>query len=155
VSFDLAALAHQTLFGAIAAIGFGVLFNFYWRAMPWVGLAGALALAVRTLGLDLGWSLEGATFVAAATTAGAARLIRFAFGIRSQALAIAGCIPMVPGAYAAQTIFALFALTAPHATDPSGDAATALVYLFRVAFTLGAIGAGLAIVDHALGVEER
>ena len=68
MSYEPLHLAHQAAFGALAAVGFGVLFNFGWRGMPWVALTGATALAVRTLGLDAGWSLEAATFVAAAAT---------------------------------------------------------------------------------------
>ena len=61
----VAYLLHQTLFGGLAAIGFGVLFNMGGHALVWCGAAGALALAVRTTGLGLGWTLEGASFAAA------------------------------------------------------------------------------------------
>jgi uncharacterized membrane protein YjjB (DUF3815 family) len=150
LSYEPWYLAHQAAFGALAAVGFGVLFNFGWRGMPWVAITGATALAVRTLGLDAGWSLEAATFVAAAATGVVVRILRIRLGMQSNALAVAGCIPMVPGAFAAQTIFGLFALTSPHSADRSAEATTVVEFLLRVSFTVGAIGAGLAIVGHIL-----
>ena len=48
VLFDV---VHQGVFGALAAWGFGVLFNFDWRSLIWCSALGALALGVRTLAL--------------------------------------------------------------------------------------------------------
>ncbi|MDR3454150.1 MAG: threonine/serine exporter family protein, partial [Rhodoferax sp.] len=62
---DFVHLAHQMVFGAIAAAGFGILFNFGLRSLMWCAAAGALALGVRTLGQEAQWSLEAASFVAA------------------------------------------------------------------------------------------
>lgn len=150
---DLPYLLHQALFGAVAAAGFGVLFNFGWRALPWCATCGALALTIRTLGLDARWSLEAASFTAAATVGLAVRLLRPSLRQASSAMALAGCIPMVPGSFFAQTILGLLALTAP-----SGGSADALVataeYGLRVLFTVGAIGAGLTIPAHLLGDRE-
>ena len=39
--------------------------GFGFRDLGWCAASGATALAVRTCGQGLGWSLEGATFVAA------------------------------------------------------------------------------------------
>lgn len=61
MTVDLLNLLHQALFGGLAASGFGILFNFGWRDLPWCATSGALALAVRTLGQDAGWNLEAAS----------------------------------------------------------------------------------------------
>ena len=144
-------LAHQALFGAIAAAGFGVLFNFGLRSLPYCALAGALALAVRTLGLTAaGWSLEGATFAAALLTSCAVRLLRRQLGAAGNAMALAGCIPMVPGAFFSQAILGLFALTAPNPEHDGRLGVLAMEHMLRVIFTLVAIGAGLAIPAHLL-----
>lgn len=144
-------LLHHALFGAVAAAGFGVLFNFGLRALPWCAAAGALALLVRTLGLEAHWSLEAASFVAAAVVAVAVRLVRPRQRQASGAMALAGCIPMVPGSFFAQAILGLLALT-----SPGGEAmlATTAEYALRVLFTVGAIGAGLAIPTHLMGERE-
>lgn len=150
MTVDLAQLLHQTLFGALAACGFGILFNFGWREMPWCAASGALALFVRSLGQEIGWSMEAATFAAAAMVGCGGRLLRAYIGIAGNALAVAGCIPLVPGGFAAQTIFGLFALTSPQPDHPEIMVVTAMEYTLRVLFTFGAIGAGLSISTHIL-----
>ncbi|MFD2173226.1 threonine/serine exporter family protein [Rhodobacter lacus] len=143
-------LAHQALFGALAAAGFGVLFNFGLRALPWCAAAGALALAVRTIGQDLAWSLEGATFAAAIVTSCSVSVLRRALGPACNAVALAGCIPMVPGAFFGQALLGFFAVTAPHPTDAVETFVMASEHIIRVIFTLGAIGAGLVIPAQLL-----
>ena len=143
-------LLHQALFGAIAAAGFGVLFNFGPRALGWCAAAGARALGGRTLGLDAGWSLEAASFAAAVAASCAVRLFRVWLGAAGNAMALAGCIPMVPGAFFGQAILGLFAVTAPHPENVEITIVTAMEYTLRVLFTVGAIGAGLAIPTHLL-----
>ena len=60
------------------------------------------------------------------------------------AVALAGCIPMVPGAYFGQAILGMLAVATPH-PENAAVILTAIQYLLRVFFTLAAIGAGLAI----------
>lgn len=151
---DLIHLLHHSAFGAVAAAGFGVLFNFEARALPWCAAAGALALCVRTLGLDAHWSLEAASFAAAAVVSLAVRLLRPRQRQASSAMALAGCIPMVPGSFFAQAILGLLALTTPDESDTAATIAAALEYTLRVLFTVGAIGAGLTIPTHLLGDRE-
>jgi uncharacterized membrane protein YjjB (DUF3815 family) len=145
---DVLHVLHQALFGAVAASGFGVLFNFGWRDLRWCAASGALALTTRTIAQDAGWSLEAATFAAAAAVGFGGRLLRARLGSASNALAVAGCIPMVPGFFAAQAIFGLFALTAPQPGNPGKLALTTMEFVLRVIFTAGAIGAGLSIATH-------
>jgi len=146
-------LLHQAIFGAVAAVGFGVLFNFDWVRLAWAAVAGALALAVRTLGLDLGWSLEAATFVAAAAVAlGVESLAALPFRTPAvgSALAVAGCIPMIPGGAATECIFGLLELTAQDPADAEATLVATASAGLRVIFTIGAIGAGLTIVRSLL-----
>jgi uncharacterized membrane protein YjjB (DUF3815 family) len=146
---DLLHLLHQAAFGAVAAAGFGVLFNFGLRSLVWCAAAGAVALAVRTVGLDFHWSLEAASFVAAVAASLSAILFRAPLGPRGNAVALAGCIPMVPGAFFGQAILGMLAVTTPH-PENAAVILTAIEYLLRVFFTLAAIGAGLAIPAHLL-----
>ncbi|ADE85867.1 threonine/serine exporter family protein [Rhodobacter capsulatus] len=143
-------LLHQALFGAAAAAGFGVLFNFGLRALPWCAAAGALALMVRTGGLDLAWSLEGATFAAAIVTSCTVSALRGQLGPACNAVALAGCIPMVPGAFFGEALLGFFALTAPHPGNAVEIFVSAAEHIIRVIFTLAAIGAGLAIPAQLL-----
>src|SRR5262249_10706709 len=107
VDFDL---VDKVVCGGLAAAGFGVLFNVGLRALPWCGASGALALLVRTLALRAGWDLEAASLAASLALSSAVQLAHIRAGISRNALAVSGCIPMVPGSFAAKAILAMFAL---------------------------------------------
>ncbi|RYH06956.1 threonine/serine exporter family protein [Tropicimonas sp. IMCC6043] len=150
-------VAHQGAFGAIAAAGFGVLFNFGPSRLAWSAAAGALALSLRTLGLEAGWSLEVASFAAAAVVALAAEALRFApLEVRRprSVLAIAGCIPMIPGGAATSWIIGLMELTAQNPVDPAASLQVAVSAGLRVVFTIGAIGAALTMVRSLVSHSE-
>ena len=74
---DHSLLLHHIACGAIAAAGFGVLFNIGLRSLHWCAAAGALALAVRTICLTSGWNLEGASFAAAMMVGFVVHALRF------------------------------------------------------------------------------
>ena len=144
-------ILHQTVCGALAAAGFGVLFNIGFRSLPWCAASGALALAVRTYCQGLGWNLEASSFAAALTVGAAVQVLRARTKISQNALDVVGCIPMVPGSFAAKSILAMFALTST-TTDATDTLITAIQFALRVTFTVGAIGTGLAIPTLLLRV---
>jgi uncharacterized membrane protein YjjP (DUF1212 family) len=142
-------LVHQAAFGALAAAGFGTLFNFGPRTLPWAAAAGAIALSVRTLGLESGLPLEAASFLAAVTLALwvellGARPLRVPHA--GQTLAVVGCIPMVPGGAAAQFIIGLLELSSRAPAETEAALVASITAGIEVVFTLGALGAGLTIV---------
>ena len=149
---DLVRILHQTFFGGLAAMGFGVLFNMHRRHVLWCGLTGGLALAVRTVGLQLGWSLEGASFAAALAVGSVVTVWQERIGVSRNILDVAGCIPMVPGLFATRAILGFFALTAPVPVNPDETLIISVEFFLRVAFTIGAIGTGLAIPSLLLKV---
>jgi uncharacterized membrane protein YjjB (DUF3815 family) len=136
---------HQTACGGLAAAGFGVLFNVGIRTLAWCAVSGALALAVRTVALQSGGSLVAASFVAALAVGAAAHLLETRIGVSSNALAVVGCIPMIPGAVAARAILGLFAVTAQPLAASADAFFEALEDALRVAFSTGALGTGVAI----------
>jgi uncharacterized membrane protein YjjB (DUF3815 family) len=142
---DLKFLLHQTVFGGLAAMGFGILFNMGLRKLPWCGLAGGLALLIRTATMAQGWSIEAASFLAALAVGTVVLFLQERIGVSRNTLDVAGCIPMVPGVFAAKAILGLFALTAqaPQAADQT--LILAVENLLRVTFTIGALGTGVAI----------
>jgi uncharacterized membrane protein YjjB (DUF3815 family) len=142
----------QMICGAIAATGFGVLFNVRFRLLAWCGASGAIALAVRTCCLEAGLNLEGASFTAALTIGAAAALMRARTKMSEGALAVVGCIPMVPGSFAAKAIIGLYALTISNEVSDPETLIAAVRYTLRVMFTIGAIGTGLAIPTVLLRV---
>jgi uncharacterized membrane protein YjjB (DUF3815 family) len=148
-------LLHQTLFGGLAAMGFGVLFNIGHRALLWCGVSGALALAVRTTGSEMGWSLEASSFVAALVVGSLVQVFQERIGVSRNTLDVAGCIPMVPGGFAAKAILGLFALTAPAPQAADQTLILSVINALRVTFTIGAIGTGLAIPSLLLRVRRK
>jgi uncharacterized membrane protein YjjB (DUF3815 family) len=149
---NLATLVRQTLCGAVAASGFGILFNVRFRMLSWCAASGALALAVRTVCLECGSSLEGASFLAALVVGTAVECLRGRTSFSQHALDVVGCIPMVPGTFAAKAILGLIAVTTERVADQSATLLTAIQYTLRVMFTIGAIGTGLAIPTLLLRV---
>ncbi len=146
-------ILHQTACGALAAAGFGVLFNLGFRSLPWCAISGALALAVRTGCLEgLHWNLEAASFAAAVTVGAAVQVVRARTDISQNALDVVGCIPMIPGSFAAKAALGMFALTATDPADATETLTTAMQYTLRVMFIIGAIGTGLAIPTLLLRV---
>ena len=145
-------ILHQMLFGGLAAVGFGVLFNVQRRHLPWCGLAGALALGVRTVGMQLNWSLEAASFAAALAVGSVVQLFQERIGVSRNILDVAGCIPMVPGLFATKAILGFFALTTPEPQNPDQTLIESVEYFLRVASTIGAMGTGLAIPSLLLRV---
>ena len=143
---ELLNIAHQTLFGGISAAGFGVLFNLGYRDLGWSFAVGSLALLVRTLGLNAGWSLEAASFIAAiALSAGVSTFLKPLLKTDGATIALAGCIPMIPGSFLIHAILGMFSLTAPEISQEIDTVVMSLKYLLRVVFTIGAIGTGLAL----------
>ena len=141
----------QAMFGGVAAAGFGVLFNFGWKTLAACTASGAMALAIRTVALDAGWTLEGASLAASAiVTTCAVCIPRRYLGTTASAIAMTGCIPMIPGAFFAQALLGMFELTAAHVPDPQETLVTSAISALRVVFTLFAIGAGLSIPSHLL-----
>lgn len=145
MSMNLSFVLHQTVFGAVAAAGFGVLFNVGFRGLVWCAGSGAVALAVRTVCLESGLQLEGASFAAALAVGFAVKLLSRRKNVPQDVLDVAGCIPMVPGSFAAKAVIGLFAVTTSSAVNSSETLITATQYTLRVVFTTGAIGTGLAL----------
>lgn len=141
----------QAVFGGIAAAGFGVLFNFGHRTLLWCAASGAMALGIRTLILDAGWNLESASlFAAAAVTACAVGALRRWLGTAAPAVALAGCIPMIPGAFFAQSLLQMFELTSANVANPEATLVATTISGLRVILTVFAIGAGLSIPLYLL-----
>jgi uncharacterized membrane protein YjjB (DUF3815 family) len=148
VDFDF---VDKVVCGGLAAAGFGVLFNVGLPALPWCGASGALALLVRTLALRIGWDLEAASLAASLALSSAVQLLHVRVGISRNALAVTGCIPMIPGSVAAKAILGMFAVMSTAAATPEGLVSLAQNAL-HVSFTIGAIGTGLAIPTMLLRI---
>lgn len=142
---DLAQLLHQAFFGGVAAAGFGVLFNIGLKSLPWYAACGAMALGVRTLAQSAGWSFEIASFTAAVAVGFSTLFLPERVSRVRNALAVAGCIPMVPGSAAAKAFLGFFALTTAQGAESNQLLIASFEYTLRVVFTIGALATGLAL----------
>jgi uncharacterized membrane protein YjjB (DUF3815 family) len=106
-------------------------------------VSGGLALGVRTVALGSSWSLVAASFAAALAVGAIGQLIQSRTAVSGNVLAVVGCIPMIPGAIAAKAILGLFAVAAQSGANDT--LVTAVENTLRVAFTIGALGTGVAI----------
>ncbi|HEX4084297.1 MAG TPA: threonine/serine exporter family protein [Chthoniobacteraceae bacterium] len=144
-------ILHQAFFGGIAAAGFAVLFNCHPRMLPLCFGAGALALAVRTAGQEMGTSLAVASFIAALVLAIADKVWEDFPSPRGSVLAVVGAIPMVPGSLAAKVFISVFAFLRTGQGPGAGDSAAFMQTIatwdniMMLIFTLAAIGTGLAL----------
>ena len=137
---------HQAFFGGIAAAGFGVLFNCPPRLLWLCFASGALALAVRTGGQEIGGlGLPAASFIAAFLLAVLNRMFEQPDSPRGSVLAVVGCIPMIPGSLAAKGLMNLFELLKATPGEGFFSTTAAVENLMLVAFTLVGIGTALAI----------
>ena len=89
--------------------------------------------------------MEAASFVAALVVGLAVQLLPSRLGVSRNALHILGCIPMIPGAFATKAILGLFAITAQHPAATNETLIAAMDNALRVAFTMGALGTGVAV----------
>jgi uncharacterized membrane protein YjjB (DUF3815 family) len=140
----IAGLLVDAVWSGIAAAGFAILFNVPRRLLPGCTLAGAAGHVMRTLLMGLGLSTEMAT-LAGSTLVG---LVSLFLSRRLDAplsiFAVAGAIPLVPGAFAYRTMIAIL-----NAATASGDASGPLliqagVNAIRTGLALGAIAFGIA-----------
>ncbi|MBE1236054.1 threonine/serine exporter family protein [Phaeovibrio sulfidiphilus] len=129
--------------GGVAAAGFGVLFNFAPRSLLWCLAMGVLAVGVRKIALSSGLALEGASLLAGIAVGVAVQIPHRKLGLTRAALAVAGCIPLVPGGFIARAIIGLFTLT----TRPPDPAFVAVVLhdFLAAVFTLAALGVGVSL----------
>ena len=138
-------LLHQAFFGGIAAAGFAVLFNCHPRMLPLCFGAGALALAARTIGQDLGGSLAVSSFFAALLLAIFDKVWQDFPSPRGSVLAVVGIIPMVPGSLAAKVFISVFAFLRSGISPGIESTVATWDSLLMLIFTLCAIGTGLAL----------
>jgi len=138
-------IVHHMLFGAVAAAGFGVLFNMEARHLGVCAIGGAMALGIRTVAVDIGWGYETASFLAALVVGLAARGIHRRIDTPYITLVVTGCIPMIPGGFAAKAILGFFTLAKQLGPGSTEVMTSAVANLLHVILIVGAMGTGLAV----------
>ena len=132
----------------VGAAGYAVMFYTPIRLLPLIGIGGLIAILVKnTLILHLGFSVFGATFIAAAMVSlfslKAARHVKTS----SKVLAIPSAIPLVPGVFIYRFLYAMLhinSLTSATLVEAIQSGVTAILIIIS-------IGVGVAIPSILAG----
>ncbi|WP_027185770.1 threonine/serine exporter family protein [Desulfovibrio inopinatus] len=145
-------LAVKLVFGAIASIGFAILFNVPVYRLWLCGFCGALGIGLRTCGLAAGGSLEMSTLFGSLAVGFAAYAFHKRLSMPTHIISIPGTINMVPGvlAFKAMTGFMQFATT----HDPIVFLEASHHFL-EMAYVVLAISFGLVLPSLCFRIEKR
>ena len=115
MNIELSYILYSSAFGALASLGFGVLFNVPKKALIGCAILGALGIALRSTLSVLGVEIVLSTF-AASLLVGFSSLLFYKYAyVPSAIFSITGAIPMVPGVYAFNAMLGIIELS----TEPA------------------------------------
>jgi uncharacterized membrane protein YjjB (DUF3815 family) len=138
-------ILEDAFWSALAALGFGFLFNVPRRALWGCAVTGAIGHASRRALLEMGWGVELSTLMCAILMG----VVSFYFAryFRAPALvfSVTGAIPLAPGGFAYRAMIGFIELT--YITGPESQLilTEAVVNLFRTTLVLGAIALGISL----------
>lgn len=137
-------LAQDAFWSAVASLGFAILFNVPARMLLGCLLCGAVGHAVRTLLMQAGLSIEGATLAGATAVGFLGELFARLWQAPVPIFTVSGVIPMVPGQFAYGAMISLIQFAD---SGPTADTVMLLEANFNAIKTmliLGAIAFGIA-----------
>lgn len=135
----------KTLFAAVPAIGFGMVFNVPMSALKFCALGGMVGYFSRQIMMSFTLSIELATFIAALLVGLMARFLSNKYLVPQPVYTVASIIPMIPGTSAFTAMMALVELNF-HGVSQE------LVFLFlenglKAIFIIGSLSIGLALAS--------
>lgn len=134
---------HYGLFGALASLGFAVLFNVPKHTLLGCALSGGIAISIRTLLMSYGVSIEFATLAGATSVGFCGFYFKHRWHVPAPIFTVTGSIPMVPGTFAFKAMIGLVTIAVEPNVSPEVQAET-LKNLIQTGLVLGAIGLGIA-----------
>ncbi|WP_413111227.1 threonine/serine exporter family protein [Thaumasiovibrio sp. DFM-14] len=136
-------MLHNGFFAMIPALGFALLFNVPTKALKYCAMGGAVGHMMRYLLVDLGLSIEMASFLAASCIGFLGVYWSQRFLAHPKVFTVAAVIPMVPGVFAFKAMIALVEI------DQKGfspDLLAALMEnLLKASFIIAGLAIGLAL----------
>lgn len=115
MSIEISQILFNSIFGALASLGFGVLFNVPKKALIGCALLGAIGIAIRSTLLGVGVEIVLATFLASVSVGFTSLLLYKYSYVPAAIFSITGAIPMVPGVYAFNAMLGIIELS----TEPA------------------------------------
>lgn len=137
-------LLQNTLWAALSAVGFAVLFNAPRNALSVCALTGGVGYLLRTLVAESGASLEFATLLAGTAIGFLAYYYARRMKMPATIFSICGAIPLVPGRLAFTALVSILQLTSNPISDATIEVlATAVVSVIRTGLILAALAGGI------------
>ena len=133
----------KAIFAAIPAVGFGMLFNVPKNTLAFCAFGGAFSYTCRALLMDMGISIEIATFIASLLIGMIALRWSRKYLIPRPVYTVASIIPLIPGTYAFAAMIALVDMNSHGVTFE--DTAMFIENALKALSILGAISFGLAL----------
>jgi uncharacterized membrane protein YjjB (DUF3815 family) len=133
----------KTLFAAVPAVGFGMVFNVPLAALKFCALGGMVGYFSRQILMSFSLSIELATFIAALLVGLMARLLSNKYLVPQPVYAVASIIPMIPGTSAFTAMMALVDMNF-HGVSQE----LAILFIengLKAVFIIGSISIGLAL----------
>jgi uncharacterized membrane protein YjjB (DUF3815 family) len=133
----------KTVFAAVPAVGFGMVFNVPSTALIFCALGGMIGYFSKQMLMSFSVSIELATFCAALLVGFMARFLSKKYLVPQPVYAVASIIPMIPGTCAFTAMIALIDMN-------SHGVSQELTFLFfenglKAMFIVGAISLGLTL----------
>ena len=135
----------KSIFASIASTGFAMLFNVPRSTLIFCALGGAITYILRNISMEIGFSIELSTFIAAACIGIITLKWSKKFSIPRPVYSVASIIPMIPGTFAFTAMISLVDMNT-HGVTPE------LIEIFienalKALSILGAITFGLALTS--------
>jgi uncharacterized membrane protein YjjB (DUF3815 family) len=138
-------LIEDVFWAGLATLGFAFLFNVPRRLLLACVLCGAAGHVLRQVAVvGFGLPIETATLLGAMAVGFLGYLLAYRLHAPAIIFQVASSIPLVPGAFAYQTMLALIRVPAGASADLAAPLETAALFFIRTALILAAIGAGIA-----------
>ncbi len=142
MSLFILLIIKNTIFGALAAVGFAVLFNAPKRSLLGVAICGALGVITKAILIKFGIGIELSTFAGAICVGLLGLFFYKTYYMPMAIFSVSGAIPLVPGVYAFKAMMGIIALSSEAQNlallvDIAGN-------FTKTAIILTAIAAGIA-----------
>ncbi len=138
-------LLENTIWAALAATGFAILFNVPRNILWGCALSGAIGYALRAGLVQAGLGMEIATLLSATTVSFLGVFLGWWRRAPALVFVIPGMIPLIPGALAFRTMVDILVLTAGSAKVSEIVLVEAVLHGIQTILILGAIAGGIAV----------
>jgi uncharacterized membrane protein YjjP (DUF1212 family) len=133
----------NTMLAGIVTCSFAVFYNTAWRHLGMAILGGMAGHGLRYVGLEMGWSLEAATFLGGLTVGAMSAWMARRSRTPVAVIAFAGAVTMIPGSCIYRALGGALQLARLPSLADAATVTTTLVNTFQACLVVGALALGL------------